>query len=84
MKWSELRRMLTRKLKAIREDGTRHEIWKVFCGDKYVGRVLVTHGDGEMRGHEIGNVADSLNINEHELKELVRCTMSRDEFCARQ
>jgi hypothetical protein len=37
-----------------------------------------------MRGHEIGHVAKSLTLSERELKELVRCHMTREEFCARQ
>jgi hypothetical protein len=84
VRWPELRRALRTKLKAEHRGGKKHDLWFVECDGKPVGHVLDSHGDGEMRGHEIGHVASSLNLNERQLRELVRCHMTRDEFCAKQ
>lgn len=72
---------LQRKLSAKREQKTKHAFWHVKCGDKYVGAVKDSHGDGEMRNREIGGAARSLQANEHDFKALVACTMSGPEFC---
>jgi hypothetical protein len=74
--------MLSGKLGAESKGGRKHDTWNVFCGDVYVGTVLDSHGKGELTGREIGNIARSLRLNEHQLKELQRCTMSKDDFCA--
>lgn len=81
MTWNDIQRMLRVKLGATEAPGAKHNTWHVYCGDAYVGRVLVSHGKGELTGREIGNIARSLKLNEHRLKDLERCTMSRDEFC---
>lgn len=80
MKWGELRRALGGKLKAQK----KHDLWLVECDGKRVGEVLDSHGQGEMKNREIGHVASSLNLSERHLRELVSCTMSREEFCAKQ
>lgn len=84
MKWAELRRALNGKLKASQRPGKKHHLWFVECDGKRVGEVLDSHGEGEMTNREIGHVASSLNLSERHLRELVRCTMSREEFCAKQ
>lgn len=84
MKWAELRRALNGKLKATRKPGKKHDLWFVECHGKRVGEVLDSHGDGEMRNREIGHVASSLNLSERHLRELVSCTISREDFCAKQ
>jgi hypothetical protein len=84
VRWPELRRVLQGKLQAERRSGKKHDLWFVACDGKLVSRVLDSHGDGEMRGHEIGHVAQSLGLRERELRELVRCHLTREEFCAKQ
>lgn len=84
MKWGELRRALGGKLKAQKKPGKKHDLWLVECDGKRVGEVLDSHGQGEMKNREIGHVASSLNLSERHLRELVSCTMSREEFCAKQ
>ena len=81
MKWNALRRMLRSKLNSEVEHGGKHDGWDVYCGSSYRGRVLDSRGDGEMRGHEIGNVARSLGVSERQLRELVSCAMSREQYC---
>lgn len=82
MKWGELRRMLRSKLKAEHRPGTKHDRWFVSCDDIVRGFVTDSHGEGEMRGHEIGHVARGIGISERQLRDLVSCTMSREEYCA--
>lgn len=84
MKWAELRRALKGKLKAEERVGKKHNLWFVECGGKRVGEVLDSHGQGEMTNREIGHVASSLNLSERHLRDLVKCTMSAEDFCARQ
>lgn len=82
MNWTSIRRMLRGKLGAEPKNGAKHDTWDVYCGDVFIGTVLDSHGKGELTGRERGNIARSLLINEHKLKELERCDMSKDEFCA--
>jgi hypothetical protein len=84
VKWAELRRTLQKKLGAQHEKGTKHDFWHVYCGETYVGKVKDVHGDGEVRNHERGHVARGLNISEHDLRDMVACTFSRDDFCGKQ
>ncbi len=84
VKWAELRRVLGGKLKAQKRPGKKHDLWFVECDEKRVGEVLDSHGQGDLTNREIGHVASSLNLSERHLRELVSCTMSRQEFCARQ
>ena len=84
MKWAELRRVLGGKLKGQKRPGKKHDLWFVECDAQRVGEVLDSHGQGEVTNREIGHVASSLNLSERNLRELVSCTMSREEFCAKQ
>ena len=84
MKWDELRRVLAKKLGATHVPGTKHDFWHVYCGEIYVGKVKDVKGGGEVRNHERGNIADSLCINENNLKKLVACTLTKEEFCQMQ
>lgn len=84
MKWAELRRTLKGKLKAEERPGKKHNLWFVECDGRRVGEVLDSHGQGEMTNREIGHVAKSLNLSERQIRELVSCTMSKEEFCAAQ
>lgn len=84
MKWAEMRRALGGKLKAEKRTGKKHDLWFVECDGKLVGEVLDSHGQGEMTNREIGHVASSLNLSERQLRELMSCTMSREDFCAKQ
>jgi len=83
MKWREMRDAIQKKLGAHRDEGTKHNFWHVKCGDKYVGKIKDSHGDGEMKAHEIGGSARSLNASEFDFKKLVACTMSGPEFCSK-
>jgi hypothetical protein len=82
VKWGDVRRVLSRKLEAKPQKGTKHDFWFVYCGDRLIGRVKDVHGEGEMKPWEFGGVASSLKINEHTLRQLVGCTMSKEELCA--
>lgn len=73
--------MLKQKLQAEHEYGTKHDFWYVRCDGKLVGKVKDVKGDGELHNRERGNVADSLKINEHTLRGLVSCTVSKEDFC---
>jgi hypothetical protein len=84
VKWAELRRTLGGKLKASKRQGKKHDLWFVECDGRRVGEVLDSHGQGEMTNREIGHVASSLNLSERQVRELVSCTLSKEEFCARQ
>ena len=82
MNWRDVEDMLRKKLKAQHEPQKKHDFWYVHCGDVYVGRVKDSRDDGEVRNNERGGIADSLKINEHTLRELVACNITREEFCA--
>jgi hypothetical protein len=73
--------MLRGKLGSEPRNGRKHDTWDVYCGEFYVGRVLDSHGKGELTSREIGHIARDLRLNEFKLKELERCTMSKEEFC---
>lgn len=81
MKWAEMRHCMRKKLGATHHPGRKHDQWYIYCGATAVGIVLDSHGDGEMKNHEIGNVARSLRINEHDFKELQRCNLSAEKYC---
>ena len=76
-----MKRALLRKLGAEEEHRTRHDQMIVKCGDAEIGVALISRGSDEMRSREIGNVARSLKISEHQLKELVSCTLSGEDYC---
>lgn len=82
MNWTDIRKMLGGKLGAEHRAGRKHNSWHVYCGEFYVGRVLDSHGKGELTGRELGHIARDLKLNEFKLKELERCAMSQEEFCA--
>jgi hypothetical protein len=75
---------MKKKLEAELQNSKKHNFWHVSCDGKIVGKVKDSHGEGELKNHEIGGCADSLGLNEHEFKKLVACTMSREEFIAKQ
>jgi hypothetical protein len=81
MNWTEVRSTLSKKLSASREPGKKHDFWHVYCGDVYVGRVKDVHGNGEVKNHERGHIADSLKLNEHDFRALVSCTLTKEAFC---
>lgn len=81
MKWAELKRVLAKKLGAEEKQRAKHDWMIVQCDGVEVGKVLLSRGSDEMTGREIGNVARSLNIKEHQLKELVSCTLSGEQYC---
>jgi hypothetical protein len=83
MKWDEVRGMLRKKLDAEHAPGKKHDFWHVHCDGVYVGRVKDVHGRGEVTNPERGGIADSLKLNEYDLRALVSCTLSREEFCAK-
>jgi hypothetical protein len=83
MRWREARSALQKKLGASHQKGTKHDFWHVKCGDKYVGAVKDSHGDGEMHSHEIGGSARSLGASEYDFKQLVACPLSGEDFCAK-
>jgi hypothetical protein len=82
MNWTEVRKMLGSKLGASSVPKSKHDTWHVYCGEVYVGCVLDSRGKGEVKGRELGNIARSLRLSEHQLKELQRCTLSKEQFCA--
>jgi hypothetical protein len=82
VKWAELKRALVKKLSAEEEQGAKHGRMIVQCDGMEIGRALLSRGSDEMSGREIGNVARSLRIKEHQLKELVSCTLSGEDYCA--
>ena len=75
--------MFRRKLKAEEDDRTRHMFWLIVENGVVLARVMGTHGSGELRNRERGNIARSLQLNEHELQELKSCTRSRDQVIER-
>lgn len=81
MKWGELQRVLNKKLRTELVPGSKHGRLSVFCDDKIVGTALISHGSGEMHSREIGNVARSLGLNERQLRDLVACNISGDQYC---
>lgn len=81
MKWGDLPRVLNKKLRIERVPGSKHERLSVFCDDKVVGTALISHGSGEMRSREIGNVARSLGLNERQFRDLIACNISGEEYC---
>ena len=82
MNWTDIRRLLTGKLKSSIVAGGKHDTSDIFCGESHVGTVLISRGRGELTSREIGNIARSLRLNEYKLKALERCDMSREAFCA--
>ena len=76
-----MRRALNKKTDSTdEEDAKKHDRVWVKIADKLIGPVLVSRGSDEMRNREIGNCARSLGLKEHELRELVGCSLSRDDF----
>ncbi len=83
MNWREVRSAVKSKLGGTISDGTKHDIGLVSHNGLLVGRVLISRGAGELRGHETGNCARSLGISEGEFKRLVSCTLSAEDFFAK-
>jgi hypothetical protein len=80
MKWKDVRSVITGKLSGDIEKGIGHDWGWVRCDGRLIGRVKIGY-HREMKPHEVGGCARSLEINDHKLKLLVSCTMSRDEYC---
>lgn len=84
MKWNEVRSILAGKLSCAHKPGTKHDMWIVKDDTAtIIGRVLDSHGKGEVKSREIGNIARSLSTNEHTFKEIVSCTVSRAQYLAK-
>jgi hypothetical protein len=81
MKWREMRSAMQKKLGAEKQECRKHDFWHVKWGDRYVGKVKDSRGEGEMANHEIGGCARSLEASERDFKLLVACPMSGAEFC---
>lgn len=81
MKWGDLKRVLRKKLNATEESKKKHDVMVVYCGGTMIGEALISRGSDDAKGREIGNVARSLGISEHNLKELVACTLSGEDYC---
>lgn len=80
MKWGDVRRVLGKKLSAVKQDGAKHEQWVVKVDGDVAGIPSVSRGEGEMRGREIGNVARSLMMNEHTFKQLIACPFTTEDY----
>jgi hypothetical protein len=48
---------------------------------RFLARLKDVHGNGEVKNHERGHIADSLKLNEHDFRALVSCTLTKEAFC---
>jgi hypothetical protein len=79
MKRNEAERCLTGKLGLERKD-RRHITFDLRLDGKLVLPIAVrlSHGSGELTGHELGSLAKDLGLREAEFSSCVGCSVSRD------
>lgn len=80
MKINELNRCLQGKLQMEQREGSRHWDYQLRCAGRILGLptlLRVSHGSGDLTRTNLSGVAKALGLNEHALREMEGCRISR-------
>lgn len=80
MKWRQVRRLVTGKLGGQISPGSKHDFGWVPCDGKWIGRLKISRGEGDLTAPEVGHCARSIHLSESRFRALEECSLSREEF----
>jgi len=78
----DMRRMLTQKLQAVESPGSGHNKYLIIHEGTLVARTVLSRSYTEIDDSLLSAIARQLLINTNQLRHLMDCSLSREEYFA--
>lgn len=78
----DVRQMLVGKLRAEEIEGSKHQKYRIIENEMLVARTVLSRSYGEVSNTILGQIGVQLGVNRHQMRGLLDCSWSRDDYIA--